>query len=292
VPRFRAEARVDQLRYQDAIDALPPQFSLGNEAPRIPGLLDARVRVSGPVRDPEQWAVDVKLDLAGLRAASKATPFFLRGPFIYRPVDAAGHTREVWVGPQNPNFVPISDLPRFVSRAVTTSEDAGFWFHPGFDFDEMKESLIDAAEGSRVRGASTLTQQLAKNLFLSRERTFARKVREALFTVALEASLPKARLMEIYLNIIEWGPNIYGLGEASRHYFGVNPRNLTVQQAAFLATIIPNPVKYHCMYEKGRLSPAWQHKVRTLIRKLETNGIIDAGQAFQAEFTPVKFRRD
>jgi Transglycosylase len=291
-PRFRAEARVDQLRYQDAVDALPPQFSLGDEAPRIPGLLDARVRVSGPVRDPEQWAVDVKLDLAGLRAASKATPFFLRGPFIYRPVDAAGHTREVWVGPQNPNFVPISDLPRYVSRAVTTSEDAGFWFHPGFDFDEMKESLIDAAEGSRVRGASTLTQQLAKNLFLSRERTFARKVREALLTLALEASLPKARLMEIYLNIIEWGPGIYGLGEASRHYFGVNPRNLSVQQAVYLATIIPNPVRYHLFYERGRLSPTWQYRVRTLIRKLESNGIIDSAQAFQAEFTPIHFRRD
>ena len=292
VPRFRAEARVDQLRYQDAVDALPPQFSLGDEAPRIPGLLDARVRVSGPVRDPEQWLLDVKLDLAGLRAASKATPFFLRGPFIYRPVDAAGHAREIWVGPQNPNFVPISDLPRYVSRAITTSEDAGFWFHPGFDFDEMKESIIDAAEGSRVRGASTLTQQLAKNLFLSRERTFARKVREALFTVALEASLPKARLMEIYLNIIEWGPGIYGLGEASRHYFGVNARNLSVQQAAFLATIIPNPVKYHAMYEKGRLWPGWNYRVRNLVRKLESNGIIDSTQAFQAEFTPVKFRRD
>ncbi|MGZ6098583.1 MAG: transglycosylase domain-containing protein [Myxococcaceae bacterium] len=291
-PRFRAEARVDQLRYQDAVDALPPQFSLGNEAPRIPGLLDARIRVSGPVRDPEQWLLDVKLDLTGLRAASKSTPFFLRGPFIYRPVDSVGHTREISVGPQNPNFVPISDLPRYVSRAVTTSEDAGFWFHPGFDFDEMKESIIDAAEGSRVRGASTLTQQLAKNLFLSRERTFARKVREALFTVALEASLPKSRLMEIYLNIIEWGPGIYGLGEASRHYFGVNPRSLSVQQAAFLATIIPNPVRYHAMFERGRLPAAWQHKVRNLVRKLETNGIIDASQAFQAEFTPLKFRSD
>ena len=291
VPRFRAEARVDQLRYQDAVDALPPQFSLGDEAPRIPGLLDARVRVSGPVRDPEAWLVDVKLDLAGLRAAAKNTPFFLRGPFIYRPIDAAGHTREVWVGPQNPNFVPIADLPRYVSRAVTTSEDAGFWFHPGFDFDEMRESLIDAAEGSRVRGASTLTQQLAKNLFLSRERTFARKVREALFTLALEASLPKARLMEIYLNIIEWGPGIYGLGEASHHYFGVNPRNLTVQQAAFLATIIPNPVRYHGFYEKGRLTPNWQHRVRDLVRKLEANGFIDPGQAFEAQYTALRFKK-
>jgi len=142
-----------------------------------------------------------------------------------------------------------------------------------------------------VRGASTLTQQLAKNLFLSRERTFARKVREALFTLALEASLPKARLMEIYLNIIEWGPGIYGLGEASRHYFGVNPRQLTVQQAAFLATIIPNPVRYHVFYEKGRLTPNWQHRVRDLVRKLETNGFIDSGQAFEAQYTALRFKK-
>jgi membrane peptidoglycan carboxypeptidase len=116
-------------------------------------------------------------------------------------------------------------------------------------------------------------------------------VREALLTVALEASLPKARLMEIYLNIIEWGPGIYGLGEASRHYFGVNPRNLSVQQAAFLATIIPNPVRYHVFYEKGRLTPNWQHRVRDLVRKLEANGFIDPGQAFEAQFTAVRFKR-
>jgi hypothetical protein len=212
------------------------------------------------VRDPEQWVLDVKLDLAGLRPP-QGDAVLPPGP-LHLPAGGRGRAQPRDLdGPAN-RTSSDPELPRYVSRAVTTSEDAGFWFHSGFDFDEMKESIIDAAEGSRVRGASTLTQQLAKNLFLSRERTFARKVREALFTVGLEASLPKARLMEIYLNIIEWGPGIYGLGEASRHYFGVNPRNLGVQQAVFLATIIPNPVRYHAMYE-GRLTPAWQHRCGT-----------------------------
>jgi len=290
-PTFRAEAKVDQLRYQDAVDALPPQLSLGDEAPRIPGLLDARVRISGPVHDPERWAVEAKLDLTGLRAASKNVPFFLRGPFIYHPVDALGRTRDLWVGPKNPSFVSIDELPRYVGRAVTTSEDAGFWYHPGFDFDELKESIIDAAEGSRVRGASTLTQQLAKNLFLSRERTYARKVREALFTLALEAALPKARLLEIYLNIIEWGPNLYGLGEASRHYFGVPARNLTIQQAVFLATIIPNPVKYHTLFERGALTGSWERKTRDLISKMRGAGFITVAEAAEAEYAPLHFRR-
>ncbi len=290
-PTFRAEAKVDRLRYQDAVDALPPQLSLGDEAPRIPGLLDARVRISGPLRDPERWTVEAKLDLAGLRAASKNVPFFLRGPFIYHPVDALGRTRELWVGPQNPSFVSIEELPRYVGRAVTTSEDAGFWYHPGFDFDELKESLIDAAEGSRVRGASTLTQQLAKNLFLSRERTYARKVREALFTLALEASLPKSRLLEIYLNIIEWGPNLYGIGEASRHYFGVPAHNLSVQQAVFLATIIPNPVKYHALFERGALTGSWERRTRDLISKMRGAGFISVSEAAEAEYAPLHFRR-
>ncbi|MGO9829596.1 MAG: transglycosylase domain-containing protein [Myxococcaceae bacterium] len=290
-PTFRAEAKVDQLRYQDAVDALPPQLSLGDEAPRIPGLLDARVRISGPVRDPERWTVEAKLDLTGLRAASKNVPFFLRGPFIYHPVDALGRTRELWVGPKNPSFVSLDELPRYVGRAITTSEDAGFWYHPGFDFDELKESLIDAAEGSRVRGASTLTQQLAKNLFLSRERTYARKVREALFTLALEAALPKSRLLEIYLNIIEWGPNLYGIGEASRHYFGVPARNLSIQQAVFLATIIPNPVKYHALFERGALTGSWERRTRDLISKMRGAGWISVAEAAEAEYAPLHFRR-
>jgi len=290
-PHFRLEARVDQLRYQDALDALPPQLSLGDEAPRIPGLLDARVRITGPLRDPERWNVEAKLDLTGLRAASKNVPFFLRGPFIYHPVDAQGRTREVWVGPKNPSFVAFDELPRYVARAVTTSEDAGFFYHPGFDFDELRESIIDAAEGSRVRGASTLTQQLAKNLFLSRERTYARKVREALFTLALEAALPKSRLMEIYLNIIEWGPNLYGIGEAARHYFGVSARNLTVQQAVFLATIIPNPVKYHTLFERGALTGSWERRTRDLLHKMRAAGFISVSEAAEAEYSPLRFRR-
>jgi penicillin-binding protein 1A len=292
-PRFRFEAKGDQLRYQDALDALPPQLSLGDEAPRIPGLLDARVRITGPVRDPERWNVEAKLDLTGLRAASKNVPFFLRGPFIYHPVDAQGRTREVWVGPgpKNPSFVAFDELPRYVARAVTTSEDAGFFYHPGFDFDELRESIIDAAEGSRVRGASTLTQQLAKNLFLSRERTYARKVREALFTLALEAALPKSRLMEIYLNIIEWGPNLYGIGEASRHYFGVSAHNLSVQQAVFLATIIPNPVKYHTLFERGALTGTWERRTRDLIQKMHAAGFITVAEAAEAEYSPLRFRR-
>jgi membrane peptidoglycan carboxypeptidase len=153
----------------------------------------------------------------------------------------------------------------------------------------MKESLVSAVDGVRFRGASTITQQLAKNLYLSREKTLSRKVREAFWTLALEAELPKSRLLEIYLNIIEWGPGIYGIGEAARHYFGVDARNLEPQQAAFLATIIPNPVKYYVYFQRGALSEAWQKRVRELLVKLREHGTLTEEAFMLARASPVVF---
>jgi len=159
-------------------------------------------------------------------------------------------------------------------------------------FAGTARALVTNAQAGGVRqGGSSITQQLAKNLFLSRERTYARKVREALFTMALEASLPKSRLLEIYLNIIEWGPNLYGIGEASRHYFGVPARNLSVQQAVFLATIIPNPVKYHTLFERGALTGSWERRTRDLISKMRGAGFISVAEATEAEYAPLHFRR-
>ena len=99
--------------------------------------------------------------------------------------------------------------------------------------------------GRLQRGGSTISQQLSKNLFLSRDRTLVRKVREALITVALEGTVPKARLLEIYLNLIEWGPSLHGIGPAARHYLGKDARALTPREACFLVTLVPSPVRSH-----------------------------------------------
>jgi membrane peptidoglycan carboxypeptidase len=125
---------------------------------------------------------------------------------------------------------------------------------------------------------------------LDRSKTYARKVREALVTLALESGLTKTRLLEIYLNAIEWGPGIFGLGQASRYYFDKDPRLLSLKEAAFLATIIPNPVRYHGYFVKGALSPAWEERVSTLLQKMRNEGVISEEQWADASNVPVSFR--
>jgi monofunctional biosynthetic peptidoglycan transglycosylase len=130
-------------------------------------------------------------------------------------------------------------------RAVIASEDNEFCHHWGFDFKELQDALDEAQDGGRLRGASTISQQTAKNVFLWPGRSYVRKGLEAYFTVLIEAAWPKRRIMEVYLNVIEWGPGIFGAEAASRHWFGKSASRLSQLEAARLAAILPNPIRYH-----------------------------------------------
>ncbi len=138
--------------------------------------------------------------------------------------------------------VPLSRIPQSVQRAVLVSEDASFFGHRGFDWFEVREAVREAWEERRFpRGASTISQQLARNLFLSPARTPLRKVREALIARRLEGALSKTRILELYLNVIEFGPGVYGVDAAARRYFGVGVEGVSRRQAAELAATIPSP---------------------------------------------------
>jgi membrane peptidoglycan carboxypeptidase len=196
----------------------------------------------------------------------------------------------VLLGPSSASFVPIAELPEHVIRAVTTAEDAGFFGHPGFDFAELLDALAAGAQAGRVvRGGSTITQQLAKNLYLSRDRTLARKAREALVTVALEASLPKARLLELYLNVIEWGPGLHGIGAAAQRYFGVDARRLTPRQACFLAAIIPGPIRAHGLVAAGLGERAYRDRVDDLLLRLHGFQVLTDEALHEALEEPLRF---
>lgn len=140
------------------------------------------------------------------------------------------------------HWMPLDAISERLKQAVIMAEDAGFYTHSGFDLHEIREALRrNWKEGRTVRGASTLTQQLAKNLFLSTDRTYARKLEEALLTYRLERDLSKNRLLELYLNVIEWGDGVYGAEAAARRVFGKSAGALDVVEAATLAAMIPNP---------------------------------------------------
>ena len=139
-------------------------------------------------------------------------------------------------------WVPYSRISQNLKRAVLVAEDDAFWDHEGVDIDQIRRSIeINLERGAAVRGASTLTQQLAKNLYLSPSRNPLRKLRELIIARRLEAELSKARIFEIYLNVIEWGDGIWGAEAAARTYFGVPASALNASQAALLAGAIINP---------------------------------------------------
>ncbi|MBK9518911.1 MAG: transglycosylase domain-containing protein [Anaeromyxobacter sp.] len=277
------------VSYRALLLALPPALAPGADAPRPPGAFGGTLALSGALRRPEGWEVKGEVDLAGLREAARAAPPSpLRAPFTAHPEGEDGPA--VLIGPANPDFVPLASLPEHVVRAVTTSEDAGFFGHRGFDFDELRNALAAGARaGKLLRGGSTISQQLAKNLYLSRDRTLARKVREALVTVALEGTVPKARLLEIYLNLVEWGPGRHGLGAAARHYLAKEARDLTPREACFLAALIPSPLRGHAAVAAGVPPERWAARIDDLLQKLHATGVLSDEALLAALAEPLVF---
>ena len=143
------------------------------------------------------------------------------------------------------HWVPWARISRWVPLAMVAGEDQKFPYHHGFDFDSIQNAMDAADDGKRLRGASTISQQVAKNLFLWNGRSFVRKGLEAWFTVLIEITWPKQRILEVYVNIAELGNGIYGVGAASDAYFHTSPAQLGPAQAARLAAVLPSPRRLH-----------------------------------------------
>jgi monofunctional biosynthetic peptidoglycan transglycosylase len=164
------------------------------------------------------------------------------------------------------SWTPYGAISPALKRAVLVAEDVNFFSHHGFALDEMQSALEDALrEGELPRGASTITQQLAKNLWLSRSRNPLRKGKEALLTWQLERRLPKRRILELYLNVAEFGPGLYGVGAASQRYFGKAAADLDEREAAQLAAVLPNP----SAWRPGASSAAYRRRVAAIERRME-----------------------
>jgi monofunctional biosynthetic peptidoglycan transglycosylase len=142
------------------------------------------------------------------------------------------------------HWVSYEEISKHMIVAVIASEDQNFPFHFGFDFKQIEKAIEESQRGGRLRGASTITQQVAKNLFLWEGKSFARKGIEAYFTLLIEIFWTKERIIEVYLNIIEMGDMVFGVGAASKIFFDINPRKLQIDQAALLAAELPNPRKF------------------------------------------------
>ena len=142
------------------------------------------------------------------------------------------------------HWIPMADIAPGAALAVVAAEDQKFPYHQGFDFSAIGDAMNHNRKGGRIRGASTISQQVAKNLFLWEGRTWLRKGLEVWFTLLIEALWPKQRILEVYLNIAEMGNRVYGVQAASERFFGVRPAHLSDRQAALLAAVLPNPRRF------------------------------------------------
>jgi membrane peptidoglycan carboxypeptidase len=162
--------------------------------------------------------------------------------------------------------VPISEITPYMETAVVVCEDSRFFSHHGFDDKAIGNSIGDNLRaGHFVRGASTISMQLAKNPYLSREKTLSRKLQEAVFTLLLEERLSKQDILELYLNVVEFGPGIYGIRDAAMHYFNAHPGELSLGQALYLGSILPAPKANHFQAD-GALKKRWAEHLQTLMR--------------------------
>lgn len=168
----------------------------------------------------------------------------INSPFVYTPYEYGKPMRDITIGPSNPNFTPLNQISKNFINAVLTAEDPSFFTHNGFVEESIRKSIaVNYKEKKFKRGGSTISMQLVKNVYLSRQKTLARKAEEILIVWLIEHNhlVSKNRMLEVYFNIMELGKNIYGIGEASRYYFGKQPADLTIGDGLFLASIVPKP---------------------------------------------------
>ncbi len=177
------------------------------------------------------------------------------------------------------NWVPLEKISKRIQGAIISSEDGKFYEHPGYDLEQLTDAIDKSVKTrnrkkKKVRGASTITQQLVKNLFLSSDRTLFRKGQEMIMALALEKNADKKKILETYLNVIEYGKGVYGIGQATKYYFNKRPDQVTAREAAFLAMLLPSPVKYAKSFHMKSLTPFAQRIVDSVLLKMRQGGYI------------------
>lgn len=228
--------------------------------------------------------------LAGLVVLGVAA--FVFGPLLFLPSvgdlknkkanirvtvrDWKGNEHPFVVGPKNRRWTPISRIPTEMKWAVVVAEDGRFFEHEGVDYRALQAAIkYDLEQKRMARGASTITQQLAKNLFLSREKTITRKVREIVLAHRIEEELTKGRILELYLNLVELGPMVYGVGHGARFYFNKPASALTPRECAFLAAMLPGPRVAFNPYRNLRKVEKYADKI---LLRMRQRGILSASE--------------
>ncbi len=284
-------AHVPLASCQSMFDSLPDAFKGELKGTEFDGTFSWKLNIFADTDQLDKLKARWRMqnDCIVKRVPLEVAPERFKAPFARMVPNAEGEFVEIMSGPGTDDWVPIQEVSRYLEIAVTVTEDRGFWGHKGFDQRAIESSIRqNVQEGSFVRGASTISMQLAKNLYLSRKKNIARKVQEALLTMLLEQELRKDEILELYFNVIEFGPGLYGIGPAAHHYFESDPIELSAAQCFYLASLLPSPSVSH-FKKDGMLNERWARYIRRLLkiahqRERITDAELEAALAEELEF--------
>jgi hypothetical protein len=261
---YTVKVNTDWLDAQDVFDSFPDGLFDSFEGIKVTGKVKYHMHVFLDSSNPDKVQFESALAKENLNIIKygKTDLGKLNKVFVYTPYEKGKPMPSRIIGPQNPDFTPLEDISSNTRNAVMTSEDPSFYTNHGFVEESLRRSIAtDFKEKKFKRGGSTISMQLIKNAFLSREKTLARKVEEILIVWMIENNnvMSKNRMLEVYFNIVEWGRNIYGIGEASHYYFGKSPSELTIGESIYLASILPHPkTGLYSFLPDGSLRPSLQ----------------------------------
>lgn len=256
---YKLQVSIPKMKAQDFIVSLPDGLFTNFQGMQAQGNFEYNLDFKFNKNKPNQLVFDSKLNKENLRITKygKANLTKLNGEFVYRAIIKNVLQRPILVGAENADYTPLDQISPYLQKCVLTTEDPSFFNHRGFINEAFKQSILKNIRTKKfARGASTISMQLVKNAFLTREKTLSRKLEEILLVYILENNrvVSKQRMLEVYFNIIEWGPDVYGIGEASRFYFQKTPAELDLNECLYLARIIPSPRKFMYQFnDEGKL---------------------------------------
>lgn len=243
---YEVKVHADEQEAQGILDGFPQGLFESLEGLKVSGKVkyDLNFYLDTSVPDSVKFNSTLTPSNFKIVAWGKTDLQKINNTFVYTPYEYGKPMRDITIGPSNPNYTPLSAVSSNFKNALLTAEDPSFFSHKGFVMESIRKSFaINFKEKKFVRGGSTISMQLVKNVFLSRKKTLARKAEEILIVWLIENNhlVSKQRMLEVYFNIIEMGKNVYGIGEATRYYFGKTPESLNIGEGIFLANIVPRP---------------------------------------------------
>jgi hypothetical protein len=292
---FKARLVIPSIDCQKVLNAIPGEMAPYLAGYTLKGMFDTDVVLDIDWANLDATKLDGHVGIRHCKVTAEPadSPKRLKNEFEHYVEVEKGQWTSFVVGDSNPDFVPIDQISPYLIKSIMSTEDSAFYQHHGFIVSEFRSALVHNLKAGAFKfGASSITMQFVKNVLLYREKTLARKLQELFLTWHVENTLSKDRIMEIYLNVIEYGPNLYGIGPASWHFFSKPPKDLSPVEAAFFSTILPSPKERYKQYCNGTLTKWTTGKIQRILAIMLKRDRLTQLEYEQAMATPLLFAKD